>query len=334
MVFAHLRLLGATAVAALAAVSTPAMAWEPTQPIEIVVPAGAGGATDQMARMLQAAIQKHNLLKVPTAVLLKGGASGGEGLIDMRSDAGNGHKFIIAQSSIYTLPMASKLPFHWKDMTPVAIIALDEFILWVNSEAPYKTAKDFLAAAKAAGDHTFRMGGTGSKREDHIITAALEKIGGVKFGYIPYKSGGEAATQLVGKHTEANVNNPSENAAVWRAGQVRALCVFDKERLPYKNKVTNDQAWGDIPTCAEEGVPVEYVMLRGIFLPGKVTPDQVAFYQDLFKKISETPEYKTYMESQSLKAAFIAGEAMTKFLEADEARHKDLMAAAGFLATN
>jgi tripartite-type tricarboxylate transporter receptor subunit TctC len=322
----------AAAAAVLGLMTAPALAWEPTQPIEIIVPAGAGGASDQMARMLQAAIQKHNLLKQPTAVLLKGGASGGEGLMDMKADPGNPHKFIIAQSSIYTLPFSTKLPFSWKDMTPVAVIAMDEFVLWVNSEAEYKTAKDFLAAAKAAGDQGFRMGGTGSKREDHIITSAIERVGGVKFGYIPYKSGGEASTQLVGKHTEANLNNPSENVAIWRAGQVRALCVFDKERMAYDKKITPDQSWKDIPTCREEGIDFDYVMLRGIFLPGGATPDQVAFYVDLFKKIAETPEYKAYLEAQALKGVFIAGADMTKFLETDEALHKDLMSTAGFLA--
>ena len=83
------------------------------------------------------------------------------------------------------------------------------------------------------------MGGTGSKREDQVLTVFMEKKTGAKFLYLPYKSGGEAATQLVGNHTQANVNNPSENLEVWRAGQVRALCVFDKERIAYKTKVTD-----------------------------------------------------------------------------------------------
>lgn len=316
---------------ALAMTSGAAFAWEPTQPVEIVVPAGAGGASDQMARMIQAAIQKHNLVKQPVTVLIKGGASGGEGLMEMKASPGNPHKFVIAQSSIYTLPFSTKLPFSWKDMTPVAIIAMDQFGLWVNSEAPYKTTKDFLAAAKEA-DGNFRMGGTGSKREDHIIASAIEQAAGVKFGYIPYKSGGEAATQLVGKHTEANLNNPSENVAVWRAGQVTPLCIFDKERISYTAKVTADMAWSDIPTCHDEGIPFDYTMLRGIFLPSGVSDEQVAYYTDLFKKIAETPEYKTYLEAQALKPAFVTGDDFVKFLEEDEAKHLDLMTKAGFVA--
>ena len=215
------------AVAAALALATPASAWEPEKSVEIIVAAGAGGASDQMARMLQAAIQKHELIKQPVIVSLKGGASGAEGLMDMKASAGDPHKFIIAYSLIYTLPLAAKIPFNWRELSPVAIVAMDEFVLWTNAGAPYKTVKEFIAAAKDPRA-PFKVGGTGSKREDHIITAFVEKKTGAKFSYLPYKSGGEAGTQLVGNHTAANTNNPSENLEVWRAGQVRALCVFAK----------------------------------------------------------------------------------------------------------
>src|SRR5262245_13122639 len=98
-------------------VTTPVMAWEPEKTVEIVVAAGPGGASDQMARMLQASIQKNNLVKQPVVVSLKGGASGAEGLMYMKSSEGDPHKFIIAYSLIYTLPLAAKLPFDWRELT-------------------------------------------------------------------------------------------------------------------------------------------------------------------------------------------------------------------------
>jgi putative tricarboxylic transport membrane protein len=316
---------------ALALSGAPASAWEPSKTVEIVVAAGAGGASDQMARMLQAVIQKHNLVKQPVVVSLKGGASGAEALMYMKASEGDPHKFLIAYSLIYTLPLAAKIPFDWRELSPVSIIAFDQFVLWTNATQPYKTVKEFTDAAKGANP-PFKMGGTGSKREDHILSVFMEKKTGAKFNYLPYKSGGEAATQLVGNHTASNVNNPSENLEVWRAGQVRALCVFDNVRMEYKTKVTPDQSWNDIPTCKEQGLDVEYTMLRGMFLPGKVPADATAFYADLFKKISGTPEFKDYMEKQALKPAMLAGPEMVKFLEKDEALHKQLMTEAGFVA--
>jgi tripartite-type tricarboxylate transporter receptor subunit TctC len=309
---------------------TGASAWEPTKTVEIVVAAGAGGASDQMARMLQSAIQKHKLMKVPVVVSLKGGASGAEALMYMKGSPGEADKVMIAYSLIYQLPLSAKIPFNWRDLTPVNIMAFDEFILWDNAESPYKTVKEFVDAAKKSPT-PFKFGGTGSKREDQILMVGLEKQTGTKFSYLPYKSGGEAATQLVGKHIDANVNNPSENVEVWRAGQVRALCVFDDERIAYTTKVTATQSWHDVPTCKEEGVDVKYTMLRSMFLPGKVTPEQVKFYEDMFRKVSQTTEYKEYMEKQALKPVYMTGKEMIDFLEKDDKTNSDLMKAAGFV---
>lgn len=319
------------AVATLGMTAGPAHAWEPAKPVEIVVAAGAGGASDQMARMMQSAIQKNKLMKAPIVVTLKGGASGAEALMYMKSSAGEADKVLIAYSLIYLLPLSARIPFNWRELTPVAIIALDQFVLWDNTTLPQANVKDFIAAAKAAHP-PFKMGGTGSKREDHVLTVFIEKRTGAKFVYLPYKSGGEAATQLVGNHTQSNVNNPSENLEVWRAGQVRALCVFDKERIGYKAKVTDKQSWNDIPTCKEEGLDVQYLMLRAMFLPGKVTPEQAAFYADLLKKVTQTAEYKDYMEKQALKPVFLTGADMVKFLEEDDALNASLMREAGFVA--
>ncbi len=326
------KMMTAATVALMTAYgATGASAWEPTKTVEIVVAAGAGGASDQMARMMQAAIQKNNLMKAPVVVSLKGGASGAEALIYMKSSEGDPNKVLIAYSLIYMLPLSAKIPFNWRDLTPVSIMAFDQFVLWDNVDGP-KTVKDFIDAAKASKDSPFKMGGTGSKREDQVLTVGIEKKTGTKFSYLPYKSGGEAATQLVGKHTESNVNNPSENLEVWRANQVRALCVFDSERISYKAKVTDTQSWNDVPTCREQGLDVTYLMLRAMFLPGKVKPEEVAFYEDLFKKVTQTPEYKDYMEKQALKPAFVTGKDMVKFLEKDDAENTALMTEAGFVA--
>src|SRR5215475_3684063 len=149
--------LSAAALATLFA-AAPAAAWEPTKPVEIVVAAGAGGASDQMARMIQAAVQKNNLMKQPMVVSLKGGASGAEALMYMKSGE-DPHKFIIAYSLIYTLPLSAKIPFDWRNLTPVAVMAFDQFVLWDNVQIPYKSVKEFVDAAKAANP-PFKMGGT------------------------------------------------------------------------------------------------------------------------------------------------------------------------------
>src|SRR4029078_9965231 len=151
------------------------------------------------------------------------------------------NKLIITPSNLFTTPLATGVPFNWKDLTPVAMLALDEFVLWVNAEAPYKTASDYIAAVKGGDNGKFKMAGTGSKQEDQIITVALEKVVGKKLTYVPFKGGGDVAVQLVGKHVDSTVNNPIEAVAHWRGGSLRPLCVFDSAPMPYPAKVTATQ---------------------------------------------------------------------------------------------
>src|SRR6478752_4713965 len=217
-----------------AALSIPAQAWEPTKPIEIIVPAGTGGGADQMARVMQGIITKHNLSKQSVVVINQSGGAGGEGFLAAKNAKGDPNKLIITLSNLFTTPLATGIPFNWKDLTPVAMMALDEFVLWVNADTPYKTSQDYINAMKAAPPGQFKMGGTGSKQEDQIITVAVEKSADTKFNYIPYRGGGEVAVQLVGNHIDSTVNNPIEAVAQWRGGQVRPLCVFDSKPLDYK----------------------------------------------------------------------------------------------------
>ena len=314
-------------------VGAPAMAaWEPTRSVEFVVPAGTGGGADQMARFIQGIVVKNNLMKQPMVVLNKSGGAGAEGFLDVKGSKGDPHKIIITLSNLFTTPLATGVPFNWKDLTPVAMLALDQFVLWVNADTPYKTAKDYIDATRAAGASKMKMGGTGSKQEDQIITVAIEKATGTKFIYIPYKGGGDVAVQLTGKHIDSSVNNPIEAIAQWRGGALRPLCVFDAQRMPYKTKVTADMSWNDIPTCKESGVAIDYLMLRGIFMAPGVTPDQVEFYVNLFKKVRETPDWKDFMEKGAFNPEFMTGAPYVKWVEAAEKTHQELMKEAGFLA--
>ena len=183
----------------LAAVAmVPAHAWEPTKTVEFIIPAGTGGGADQMARVIQGIVAKNNLMKQSMVVVNKAGGAGAEGFLDVKGAAGDPHKIIITLSNLFTTPLATGVPFNWRDLTPVQMLALDQFVLWVNAESPYKTPKDLIDAAKKAGAAKLKMAGTGSKQEDQIITVAIEKQTGTKFIYVPFKGGGDVAVQLVG----------------------------------------------------------------------------------------------------------------------------------------
>jgi putative tricarboxylic transport membrane protein len=324
--------IAAAVTAALGILPAHAQSWEPQKTVEFIVPAGTGGGADQMARLIQSIIAKHNMMKQSMVVINKGGGAGAEGFLDVKGAKGDPHKIIITLSNLFTTPLATGVPFNWKDLTPVRMMALDQFVLWVHNEAPYKTAADYINAVKGGKDNQFKMGGTGSKQEDQIITVALEKVTGKKFTYIPFKGGGDVATQLVGKHIDSSVNNPIEAVAQWRAGNLRPLCVFDDTRMPYKEKVTKEMAWSDIPTCKEAGVPTDYVMLRGIFMAGGAKPEQVKYYADLLDKVRATPEWKEFMERGAFNQTTMVGKEYADWVTKNEQLHQGLMKEAGFLA--
>jgi len=320
------------ALAAALALPFSAQAWEPTKNVEFIIPAGTGGGADQMARAVQGIVAKHGLMKQSILPINKAGGAGAEGFLDVKNAAGDPHKIIITLSNLFTTPLATGVPFNWRDLTPVQMLALDNFVLWVNAKSPYKTPKEYIDAAKAAGPGKMKMGGTGAKQEDQIITAAVEQRTGAKFTYIPFKGGGAVATQLVGGHVDSSVNNPIEAVAQWRAGNLRPLCVFELKRLPYKEKVTSTMAWSDIPICKDSGLDVDYLMLRGIFMAPGVKPEHVDYYIGLFAKVMATPEWKKLMEDGAFNTSALKGPEYASWVAREEARHVSLMKAAGFMA--
>ena len=313
-----------------AAQSLPAAPWTPDKPIEIVVAAGPGGGTDIFARSVQAIVQKHQLLSVPIIVTNKGGGAGTEAFVYGKAVGNDPHKLVFGTNNQWLMPLVNKTGYKSDDLTPVAAMAVDEFLLWTHKDAPYKSPTDLIEAAKK-GDG-LKMAGSQSKDTDHILTKQIEHATGAKFTYIPFKSGGEAAVQLAGGHVDSNTNNPQENVGQWKGGTVRPLCVFSPQRLVSKEKVGGDMAWADIPTCKEAGVPIEsFQMPRTVWLSGKAKPEHVTFYVELMKKVRATPEWKDWLEKGSQSDFFTAGEDFAKFVKADETKFREQFQRDGWL---
>jgi putative tricarboxylic transport membrane protein len=311
--------------------SAPAVgraAWEPTKPIEFVVPAGTGGGADQMARLISGLAEKHKLSPKPLIVVNKGGGAGAEGFLDVKSKKGDAYTIIITLSNLFTTPLHTGVPFNWRELTPIARLALDEFILWVNADTPYKTAQQYVDAVKAKPT-TFKMGGTGSAQEDQILTIQQEQALGVKFIYVPFKGGGTVCANLVGHHIDSSVNNPSECVGHWKAKRVRPLAVIDSKRI-------NLPLWNTIPSMKEAtGVNMSYLMLRGIFGPPGMPKEALDWYINFFRKVTQTATWKKYTDDNALKRAFLPnGPEFTKWLGETENLHKELMTQGGLIGVH
>jgi putative tricarboxylic transport membrane protein len=313
---------------------TAVAAWQPAKPIEFVATAGPGGGTDNFARAVQNIITKHKLVEQPIVVTNKAGGSGAEGFTYVKAMAGDPYKVVFGTSNAWNQPMVSKVAFKHTDLTPIAAMVQDEFLLWVKQDAPYQNVTDYLKAV-AAKPGDFKMGGAQSKDTDEVLTRLIDKAAKVKFTYIPFKSGAEAAVQLAGGHIDSHINNPSESIGQWKGSTQRPLCAFSQQRLPDGPKVTSTQNWHDIPTCVESGLNIpQYQQPRTVWLPGKVTAEQAAFYVDLMRKVQATPEWKEYIERSSQTDTFLTGDALSKFIAEDMARTHDVAAEEGWLLAN
>src|SRR3954454_1808098 len=173
-------------------------AWQPAKPIEFIATAGPGGGTDNFARAVQSIITKHKLVDQSIVVTNKGGGSGAEGYTYTKAMAGDPYKVVFGTSNAWNQPMVSKVAYNYTDLTPIAAMVQDEFLLWVKQDAPYQNVTDYLKAVAAKPPGDFKMGGAHSKDTDETLTRMIDKAAGVKFTYIPFKSGAEAAVQLAG----------------------------------------------------------------------------------------------------------------------------------------
>ncbi|MFT6301425.1 MAG: putative tricarboxylic transport membrane protein [Granulosicoccus sp.] len=311
--------LGMASAAALAATtfSGLAQAWEPTKPIDFVIMAGAGGGADQIARFIQSVAEKKKLTPRPLIPNNKGGGSGAEALIALNGSKDPNHTILVTLNSFFTTPLRQKgLGIDISTFTPVAMMGVDPFVLWVHKDRNITTFDAWLDAVKAA-DGDWVMGGTGKGQEDSLVTTWLEQNYGLKIKYIPYKGGGAVAKDLAGQQIMSSVNNPSEAKGFYLNGDVVPLVSFSDERLPLA---------ADVPTVKELGKDFSYYNQRAVVGAPGMSDEAAAYYQDLFKTIYDSEEWQGYMASESLSPLWMDADTQKTYWATQVARHAELLA--------
>ena len=312
--------LGAAGMSA--AVTSAAAQWQPQKPVEFIIMAGPGGGADQIARLLQGLIQQKDLSPVPFIPINKEGGSGAEALRYIQDKAGDNHTLLVTLNSFYTTPIIQEgLGVDISKFTPIGRMALDTFLLWVNTDQKdINSLDDYVAAVKKKGK-AWKVGGTGTGQEDSILTAMMEKEFGYKVTYIPYPGGGTVAKELVGNQIDSTVNNPAEQSEFARAGETKPLVQFTDERMA---------AYPDVPTAKELGYDVVYYMQRSINGPPGMDPEAQKFYIDLFQKLYESDEWQEFCKAEGLDCEqWVAGDDLEQFHQTQLARHKELIESVG-----
>ncbi len=313
----------AIATATSIGVAAPAAAdWSPKKPVELIIMAGAGGGADQIARLLQGLIEQKDLSPRPIIPINKPGGSGAEALRYIQDKAGDDHTILVTLNSFYTTPVIQQgINVDVSKFTPIGRMAIDNFLLWVNSSREDITDLDsYVAAVKSTGK-TWKVGGTGTGQEDSILTAMMEKEFGYDVTYIPFPGGGTVAKNLVGEHVDSTVNNPAEQNEFYRAGQTKPLVQFTAERLP---------AYPDIPTANELGVNMEYYMQRSINGPPGMSAEAQEWYINLFKTLFDSAEWQKFCTDDGLACnQWLAGDDLGAYHSQQIALHKELIESVG-----
>ena len=300
-------------------------AWEPKKPVEFVIMAGKGGGADKLSRFIQGLIEKYSLSSKPFVPVNKGGGSGAEALRYLKDKSGDPHIIMATLNSYYTTPLRQpNLGVDIATFTPITKMADDTFQLWVHVDSGINSVEEYVAAVKKAGPENWKMGGTGKGAEDSLVTGMLEKKFGIKVTYVPYKGGGAVAKDLIGKHIESTVNNPSEQVGFWDAGKSRPLASFTP-----KGKVAGK--FGAIPTFEELGYGTDmvYYMQRSVIAPAGIDKEVQDFYVGVFDKVYKTAEWQDYMKKKGLIPGWLTGDALTAYFIENREVHKKLLQASG-----
>ena len=289
----------------LAAMPIVGHAWEPQKPVEFVVMAGKGGGADKAVRLLQSIIASENLAPVPFTPVNKPGGSGAEALVHVNGKKGDNHTIMFTLNSFYTTPLRQPgLGVDIATFTPIARMAEDTFLLWVNSDRKdINNIEQFVTAAKAKGSGWI-MAGTGKNSEDNLLTDFLNTAYDLKMKYVPYKGGGKVAKELAGNNADSTVNNPSEQLGFYEAGTTKALAAFTGQRLPM---------FPNTPTFKELGSDMVYYMQRTVVGAPGMSAEASTYYQELFTRVYNSPKWQQYISKKSLQGDLLTGDALMAY---------------------
>jgi len=297
-------------LAAVLAFSTTAafgQGFTPTRPIEVVVHTGPGGGSDVLARAMVLIMEKEKLLPVRAQVANKPGGGGAAAAAYLAEKKGETHTIGIFTGVWLTNPLTSmEAKVTLKDLTPIARLLLEPAVIAVKADAPYKTLGEFVSAAKQKPGVLMQSGGSITSR-DNVVRQQLQKVSGARWQFISFPGGGERIAALLGGHVQMMVIEPNEAGEHIRAGNMRLLAQVSDARLP---------AFPNVPTLKEAGFNVTPVpQVRGVVAPPGIPPENVAYWEGVFKKMSQTESWKKYVADNQFEEAYQNAADLSRFYD-------------------
>jgi tripartite-type tricarboxylate transporter receptor subunit TctC len=276
-----------TSLVVTAGVTTAMAADYPNKPIQLIVPYGAGGSTDVLARAISQVAPKH--FPQPLVVVNKTGGGGIPGRVDVVKSKADGYTLLFGYGSgeDTVVPFQRPLPYDvFKDFEVICRMSVHSIVLAVPANSPYKTLADLVKAGKTKDYMTASVSTKGASVD--ITFLLFAKAAGIKVTTIPGSGGSDAITKLVGGHVDFGGGHPSEVLPHMKADRLRGLAVAFEKR---------DPSVADVPTFKESGYDVVTAgSVKGVAAP-KGTPKEITSYlEKKFKEIADDAEFQKIMK--------------------------------------
>ena len=295
-------------IAALSlAIPAYAQGFKPTRPVEVVVHTGPGGGSDVLARAAVTMIEREKLVPVRMQVVNKPGGGSTLAAAYLAEKAGEQHTIGFFTGVWLTSPLTSnEAKVTLRDLTPIARLVLEPAVIAVKADSPYKTMADFIDAAKKNPGQLKQSGGSVTSR-DNVVRQLLQKATGARWAFISFPGGGERIAALLGGHVNMMVIEPEEAGEHIRAGNMRVLAQVSDTRL---------KGFPSVPTLKEAGFDVPSVpQVRGVVAPPKIPAANVAYWEDVFKKLTQTASWKKYLADNQFEDGYQNSAELAKFYD-------------------
>ncbi len=290
----------ATCCALAIALPAAAQAWKPTQAIEFISPSGAGGGSDQVVRAIEQMLNTHKLLEVPIAVINKPGAGGDIAWKWLSQNGAGGHHISLLTGNLLSNQITARSTLAYTDLTCMAQLFSEASGIAVRADSQIKDGKDLLERLRKDPASVSAAVGTAFGGSGHIALALAAKSVGSdpkKLKVVVFPAFSQALAALLGGHIDLVLNPASSLIPQMQEGKIRAIAVSTPERV--------GGALAQVPTLHELGAKgVHIEAFRAIVGPKAMPANQVAYWEGVLKRMTDTADWKKEVERRGWMASF------------------------------
>lgn len=314
----------AAAPAESKAEAAPVAAWSPKSEIEFVVPSAAGGGSDTNARNIADIAFSNTFSPKNFKVNNMPGGSGAVAFSYLASKKGEDGIIMVLHNGQIMSALINKSPVKAADLTFLPVVAFDNLTLCINKDGKYKSVEELVTAAKA-NPATVKIGGSQRGNSDHLAFEMMKKYMGIDISYVQFNSSGEVMSAVLGGHVDFGLFNPSESIGQIEAGEVIPVATFAEERI--------DGAFKDVQTFAELGYPeITLTEVRAISGTPGMSPEAIAFYDDMLKKVTETDKWKNeYIAKNYLTPVYMTSAEAAEFFAKETEKYISIFKEVGVI---